>query len=50
MLDMERAQRISRVSGGRKVVVYASGKYMSQRVLTEMGITFCQLPYALHTG
>ena len=48
MLDMERAQRISRVSGGRKAVVYASGKYMSQRTLTEMGITFCQLPYALH--
>ena len=50
MLDMERAQRIGRVSGGRKAVVYASGKYMSQRTLTEMGITFCQLPYALHTG
>ena len=48
MLDMERAQRIGRVSGGRKAVVYASGKYMSQRTLTEMGITFCQLPYALH--
>ena len=48
MLDMERAQRIGRVSGGRKAVVYASGKYMSQRTLTEMGIIFCQLPYALH--
>lgn len=29
----------------RKVLVFASHKYISQRKLTDMGITFCQIPY-----
>ena len=50
MLDLERAERIDAHSrqGGKKAIVYAAGKYMPQRVLTEMGITFCQLPNALY--
>ena len=50
MLNLERAERIDAHSRqrGKKAIVYAAGKYMSQRVLTEMGITFCQLPNALY--
>ena len=50
MLDSERAERIDAHSrqGGKKAIVYVAGKYMPQRVLTEMGITFCQLPNALY--
>ncbi|MXX80548.1 MAG: site-specific DNA-methyltransferase [Chloroflexi bacterium] len=32
----------------RPAVVFAAGKYMSQRDLTPRKITFCQLPYELH--
>ncbi|MCY3557757.1 MAG: site-specific DNA-methyltransferase [Chloroflexi bacterium] len=32
----------------RPAVVFAAGKYMSQRDLTPRQITFCQLPYELH--
>ena len=46
MLDMERARRIK--ERGKRAVVFAAGKYMGQRDLTEMGITFCQLPYELY--
>ena len=50
MLNLERAERVvahARQSG-KKAIVYAAGKYMPQRMLTEMGITFCQLPNALY--
>ena len=33
---------------GRKAVMFAPAKYMGQRDLTSMGITFCQLPYELY--
>ena len=33
---------------GRKAVVFAPGKYIGQRELTRMGITFCQLPYEIY--
>ena len=50
VLNEERAQRISAASHahGRKAVVFAAGKYIGQRELTDMGITFCQLPYEMH--
>ena len=50
MLNLERAERIRDVSRqkGLKAIVYAPGKYISQRELTGMGITFCQLPHALY--
>ena len=33
---------------GNKAVVFAADKYMGQRFLSDMGITFCQIPYELH--
>ena len=33
---------------GKKAVVFAADKYMGQRFLTDMGVTFCQIPYELH--
>ena len=50
MLTQDRAERIRDAScqNGKKALVYAPGKYMSQKNLTPMGITFCQLPHALH--
>ena len=32
----------------RRAVVFAAGKYIGQRELTGMGITFCQLPYGMY--
>ena len=50
ILYEERAKRIEAASRseGRKAVVFGPGKYIGQRDLTQMGITFCQLPYELH--
>ncbi|MCG9129831.1 site-specific DNA-methyltransferase [Candidatus Poribacteria bacterium] len=33
---------------GKKAYIYASHKFMSQKELTPMGITFCQLPYSIY--
>jgi len=33
---------------GKKALVFAVGKYMSQKTLTPQGVEFCQLPYAIH--
>ena len=50
MLNEERARRIGTLSekDGRKAVVFGPGKYIGQRELTSLGITFCQLPYEIH--
>lgn len=50
MFNEERAKRIAAVNkeGSRKAVVFAPGKYITQRDLTQMRITFCQLPYEMH--
>lgn len=50
MLNEDRARRISALSAkdGRKAVVFGPGKYIGQRELTSLGITFCQLPYEIH--
>ena len=50
LLNLERAERIRDVNHQNRVraIVYAPGKYIGQRELTGMGITFCQLPHALH--
>ena len=51
ILNEERARRISAASrgSGRKAIVFGPGKYIGQRDLTPMGITFCQLPYEMHS-
>ena len=50
VLNEIQVERISEASHkrGRKAIVFGSGKYIGQRELTSMSITFCQLPYALH--
>ena len=52
ILNEERAKRISAASlgSGRKAIVFGPGKYIGQRDLTPMGITFCQLPYEIHSA
>ena len=49
-LDAERADQIAKEckATGKKAYVYASHKFMSQKELTPMGITFCQLPYSIY--
>ena len=51
MLNLARVKRIQERNRavGRKAVVFAAGKYMGQRDLSAAGITFCQLPYEIHT-
>ena len=50
ILNEERAKQISAAShgSGRKAIVFGPGKYIGQRDLTPIGITFCQLPYEMH--
>ena len=50
MLDEHRARRIRDANrpNGWKARVFGAGKYIGQRHLTDMGITFCQLPYEMH--
>ena len=48
MLTPERAKQIQAV--GKPATVFGAGKYLGQRELTDMGITFCQLPYELFKG
>lgn len=49
-LDGERAEQIAKAckETGKKAYVYAPQKFVSQKELTDMGITFCQLPYNIH--
>ncbi len=49
-LDGVRAERIAKAckERGQKAYVYAPQKFVSQKELTDMGITFCQLPYNIH--
>ena len=49
MLYEDRALRIGAAArkSGKKAVVFGPGKYIGQRELTAMGVTFCQLPYEM---
>ena len=49
-LDASLAKQIAEECkpAGKKAYVYASHKFMSQKELTPMGITFCQLPYSIY--
>ncbi len=48
-LNGERAERIEKQVKSKKkpAVVYATHKFLGQKELTSMGITFCGLPYAV---
>ena len=50
MLYEDRAQRIGDAAHevGKTAVVFGPGKYIGQRELSNLGITFCQLPYEIH--
>ena len=50
ILNEERAKRITAASrvNGKKAIVFGPGKFIGQRELTALGITFCQLPYEMH--
>ena len=49
-LNGERAEQIAKVckETGKSAYVYAPQKFISQKELTSMGITFCQLPYNIY--
>jgi adenine-specific DNA-methyltransferase len=47
-LDMGLAERISKCAEGKPVLIYAAAKFMGQKDLSSLGLTFCQLPYAIH--
>ena len=49
-LDGARAEQIAKAckEKGKKAYVYAPQKFISQKELTDMGITFCQLPYNIY--
>ncbi len=47
-LDSGLAERIAKTANGKPALVYAAAKFMSQKELSAKGITFCQLPYAIH--
>ena len=46
VLTEDQAKRIH--SAGKAAYVFAADKYIGQRLLTDLNITFCQLPYELH--
>ena len=50
ILNEEQAKRIGVAAkqGGRKAIVFAADKFILQRDLTPMGITFFQLPYEMN--
>ena len=47
-LNMPLAQSIAKARGKKTALVFATHKFMGQKELTDMGVTFCQLPYQLH--
>ena len=46
VLTEDQAKRIN--ESGKAAYVFAADKYIGQRMLTDLNITFCQLPYELH--
>lgn len=47
-LNMPLAESISQAKGKKTTLVFATHKFMGQKELSSMGITFCQLPYQLY--
>lgn len=48
-LNAERVEAIAKGNkGGKRAIVFAVAKFMSQKELTKQRIEFCQLPYAVH--
>ena len=51
-LNSDRAERITKQAKKKQktAVVFATHKFMGQKELTQMGITFCGLPYGMYSG
>ena len=51
-LNSDRAERIAKQTKKKKktAVVFATHKFMGQKELSQMGITFCGLPYGMYSG
>ena len=49
-LDRETAERVGKAARakGKRALVFAAMKQMSQNGLTPLGVTFCQMPYAMY--
>lgn len=47
-LNASLAASISKARGKKTALVFSTHKFMGQKELTEMGVTYCQLPYAIH--
>ena len=48
-LNADRVEAVAKGNtAGKRAVVFAVAKFMSQKVLTARRIEFCQLPYAVH--
>ncbi|MBC7979235.1 MAG: site-specific DNA-methyltransferase [Armatimonadetes bacterium] len=47
-LDATRVEAIAKGQGGKRAIVFAVAKFMSQKDLSAQRIEFCQLPYAVH--
>ncbi len=50
MLTETRANRIANAARAqsKRAIVFGPGKYISQRALTQLGVTFCQIPYEMN--
>ena len=51
-LNSDRAERIAKHAKKKQktAIVFATHKFMGQKELTQMGITFCGLPYGMQSG
>ena len=51
-LNSDRAERIAKQTKKKQktALVFATHKFMGQKELTQMGITFCGLPYGMYSG
>ncbi len=48
-LDADKVEAINKTNKtGKRCIVFAVAKFMSQKELTKQSIEFCQLPYAVH--
>ena len=49
-LKRDMAERIGKAAGakGKRALVFATAKHMSQKSLTPLGVIYCQMPYAMH--
>lgn len=47
-LDAPKVEAVALHQGGKRSIVFAVAKFMSQKELSKKRIDFCQLPYAVH--